>query len=232
LNDAQTLADARTADRDIDDRRALDVDRADRDFDARDGDVAAVDIGISRPERIEDLASERESLSTFVEAVRAAGMTESLTGDRAYTVFAPTNEAFEEMSGLTREELLAPENRDRLVELLRAHIVADDLDRDMAARIPEAMTLDGRSVRVEVEGERFMFGDAAVVDADIERGNLRIHAIDRVQSDPAGVQVALADDDFDVDADVDINVDVDERETRFESDDPQLRIEDEEPILR
>src|SRR5690606_1906710 len=88
--------------------------------------------GPSNPEWLDDIAAEREDLDIFVEAVRAAGLADALTGDTEYTVFAPTDEAFESMSGMTREELLAPDNREELVRLLRAHIVADDLDREMA----------------------------------------------------------------------------------------------------
>jgi len=132
----------------------------------------------SNPEWLDEIAAEHAELTTFVAAVKAAGLADALTGSTPYTVFAPTNEAFESMSGLTREELLAPENRSELVRVLRAHIVADDLDRELARNIPEALTIDGGTVSVDVDGDEFTVGEASVVDADIERGNLRVHVVD------------------------------------------------------
>ena len=144
----------------------------------------------SHPEWLDQIAAEHEELEIFVEAVKAAGLADALTGSTEYTVVAPTNEAFESMSGLSREELLAPENREELVRLLRAHIVADDLDREMAGNIPEALTIDGGSVSVDVEGEEFLVGGRSVVTSDIQRGNLRVHAVDGLLAAP--IQVAEA----------------------------------------
>src|SRR5690606_26422398 len=104
-------------------------------------------------------------------------------------------EAFESMSGLSREELLAPDNREELVRLLRAHIVADDLDRDMAGNIPEAQTIDGGSVSVDVEDGEFTVGDASVVTSDIQRGNLRVHVVDGLLASPLRVAEAPAEPD-------------------------------------
>lgn len=156
--------------------------------------TAAVDIGQSRPERLDELAAERGDLDVFVEAVKAAGLADALTGDTPYTVFAPTDQAFEQMSGMTREELLAPENREQLTRLLRAHIVADDLDQAMARNIPEARTIDGGTVSIDASDDRLTVGDATVVAADIRRGNLRIYAVDRVLAETAPTQVATAED--------------------------------------
>lgn len=148
----------------------------------------------SNPERLDELAAERDDLDVFVAAVRAAGLADALTGDTEYTVFAPTDEAFESMSGMTQEELLAPENREELVRLLRAHIVADDLDRQMASDIPEARTIDGGTVSVNVEGEQFTVGNASVVEPDLQRGNLRVHVVDDLLASPIRVAVAEPDD--------------------------------------
>src|SRR5690606_9692362 len=145
----------------------------------------------SNPEWLDDIAAEHDDLELFVEAVRAAGLADALTGSTEYTVFAPTNDAFESMSGMTRDELLAPENREELLRLLRAHIVADDLDRDMAGNIPEARTIDGGTVPVAVDGEEFTVGDASVVEPDIRRGNLRVHVVDVLLARP--IQVAEAE---------------------------------------
>lgn len=145
----------------------------------------------SNPEWLDEIAAERDDLGLFVEAVKAAGLADALTSDTAYTVFAPTDAVFESMSGMTRDELLAPENRDELVRLLRAHIVADDLDREMARNVSEALTIDGGTVAVDAAGDTFTVGAASVVEPDLRRGNLRVHVVDDFVAAP--IQVAEAD---------------------------------------
>jgi uncharacterized surface protein with fasciclin (FAS1) repeats len=125
------------------------------------------------------LGEDHDDLSTFVKALESAGMIESLSDGTQYTIFAPTDEAFESMRGST-EELLSAENREELVDLLRAHIVADDVDAARARQLEQAKTLDGGTVELKVEGDQLMVDDATVVEADIERGSVRIHTIDEV----------------------------------------------------
>jgi uncharacterized surface protein with fasciclin (FAS1) repeats len=127
---------------------------------------------------IETLTTRNEELSTFVDAVKAAGLEESLTDGTDYTLFAPTNDAFE---GQDLESLMQPENREQLVSILRAHIVADDLDRDLAGTIKQAKTIDGSTVDVSVDGDKLMVGDVeASLDNGIQLGNLRIYAVNGV----------------------------------------------------
>lgn len=126
---------------------------------------------------LDELSQQHEDLSTFVEAVKAAGLEEALTGDTQYTVFAPTNEALE---GQDLEELMKPENRADLVALLRAHIVADDVDSEMAQNLREAQTIDGGSVELSHENDELMVGNAKAVDSGVQLGNLRVYAIDGV----------------------------------------------------
>lgn len=181
--------------------------------------AAAFDAEPARPERLDEIAAEREDISTFVEALKAVGFDDALTGETPYTVFAPTDEAFDAL-GVPRDELLAPENRDELIRLLRAHIVADDLDRTMAGNIGEAMTVDGETVSVGVDGERFSVGDATVVAPDLESGNLRVHVVDEVLARPQETAVAAADD-----IDVDEGSAADETAPRAErrADEPSVR---------
>ncbi len=140
---------------------------------------AASDIG-GGSGQLDQIAQEHDDLSTFIEAVKAAGMEESLTGGTQYTVFAPTNDAWEQMSGLSKDELMRPENREQLVSLLRAHIVADNVDENMARTLRQAQTIDGGTVSLSSSGDELRVGDASVVESGIQQGSLRIYAIDQV----------------------------------------------------
>jgi uncharacterized surface protein with fasciclin (FAS1) repeats len=139
---------------------------------------------------IDRVAQENPDLSTFVEAVKAAGLAGSLTGETKYTVFAPTDEAFEAEN---IDELLEADDRQDLVDLLRAHIVADDVDHEMVRRIDAARTIDGGTVEISMDEEKLMVGNAEIIDdSEIEIGNLRVYAVDAVLSRNALDSVASA----------------------------------------
>jgi uncharacterized surface protein with fasciclin (FAS1) repeats len=188
-------------------------------------------------QQFEQLAQQQGNLNTFVKALEEAGMADALVGTTEYTIFAPTDEAFEQYDR-SPQELLAPENREELISLLRAHIVADDVDPQMARSIGQALTIDGGTVQLQADQEqedRFQVGQASVVDRDIQQNNLRIYAIDQVlqPSEFAAFEPGAADDrddgmmqrdtgtdaeartgadrdaDFDRDRDTDLDVDVD-----------------------
>jgi uncharacterized surface protein with fasciclin (FAS1) repeats len=134
--------------------------------------------GDGRLDRVVEMHAE---LGTFVEALEKAGLVEALAGDTKYTIFAPTNQAFESMQQDVAE-LLEPENRQQLVSLLRAHIVADDVDPERARQLTAAQTLDGGTVELSTESDKLMVGGASVVTPDIQvqDANLRIYSIDQV----------------------------------------------------
>jgi uncharacterized surface protein with fasciclin (FAS1) repeats len=140
------------------------------------------------------LTEEHANLGTFVEALRLTGLDETLSSGTAYTVFAPTDEAFD----AERDDLLSDENREELIERLRAHIVADDVDSDRARTLDEALTVDGGTLDLSVEDGELMVGDARVVESDIRRRNLRIYTIDELlEARPSESSIALIDEDED-----------------------------------
>lgn len=147
--------------------------------------------GDSQLDRVVQMHSE---LGTFVEALEKTGLVEELTGSTQYTIFAPTNEAFESMRQDV-SELLEPSNREDLVALLRNHIVADDVDPQRARQLQAAQTLDGDEISISTEGDKLMIGEAEVVtpNIEVEGGNLRIYTIDQVLGE--GRQVASAPSD-------------------------------------
>ena len=122
----------------------------------------------------------------LVAAVKAAGLADTLGGKGPFTVFAPTNEAFAKLPEGTVEELLKPENKDKLVAILTYHVVPSKV---LAANVvkldgKDVKTVQGGTVPVSVSGEDVMIGKARVVKADIECSNGVIHVIDTVLLPP------------------------------------------------
>ena len=139
------------------------------------------DMGSQSSGDLGQLAEQQSDISEFVKAVEKAGMAEALTSGTQYTIFAPTNDALESDSRL--QELMEsqdPQDRQELVNLLRSHIVADDVDAEMAKRIGKAKTVSGGEIELTAEGDKLMVGGNEVLTADIQQGNLRVHAIDGV----------------------------------------------------
>jgi uncharacterized surface protein with fasciclin (FAS1) repeats len=144
-------------------------------------------------EAFDKLSADHEDLATFSKAVKSAGLADSLTAGTQYTVFAPTDEAWEK-SGKNADELMQPQNREELVSLLRAHIVADDVDQQLASTIGKAKTIDGGEVDIQAENGELTVGSAKAVDAEgIEMDNLRIYPIDGVLAANASASSALDD---------------------------------------
>lgn len=141
---------------------------------------------------LDQLAEQDSDLGTFVKAVKEAGLGDALTGS-TYTIFAPTDEAFES-ADQSVQDLMKPENRQQLADLLRAHIVADDVDPDMANEIGEAKTLDGGIVKLSSKDGNLMVGDASVVKSNIQEGSLRVYAIDQVLSPDPSASLASGQD--------------------------------------
>jgi uncharacterized surface protein with fasciclin (FAS1) repeats len=142
------------------------------------------------PGSFDELSEEHGDVSKFVEAVKAAGLEDALTDGTRYTIFAPNNEALE---GEDLDELMSQENREDLVALLRAHIVADDVDAERAKTLPEARTIDGGAVELSQEDDGLMVGDAKALESDIELGSLRVYVIDGVLS-PDRIRTASVDE--------------------------------------
>ena len=131
---------------------------------------------------IVDVAAGSEDFSTLVELVSAAGLTDALSGEGPYTVFAPTNEAFAALPTAVVDYLLV--NPDMLTQVLNYHVVDGAMmSGDLASG--EATTLDmGNIVEVTVDDMGVGVNNAHVVGADIAASNGVIHAIDTVLVPP------------------------------------------------
>jgi uncharacterized surface protein with fasciclin (FAS1) repeats len=126
------------------------------------------------------VATEADDFTTLTAALEAADLVETLQGEGPFTVFAPTDEAFAALPEGTLEDLLKPENKDVLVNILTYHVVpgavmSTDLESGEVGTV-----LEDATVEVTVSDDGVMVNDANVVTADIEASNGVIHVIDKV----------------------------------------------------
>jgi uncharacterized surface protein with fasciclin (FAS1) repeats len=130
--------------------------------------------------------------TTLVAAVKAAGLVETLEGKGPFTVFAPTNEAFDKLPPGTVQTLLKPENKAQLVKILTCHVVAGD---EMASAIKkmtmgnggeyDLKTVGGCTIKAMDKGGKITLTDEAggtahITIADVKQSNGVIHVVDKV----------------------------------------------------
>lgn len=142
---------------------------------------------------IVDTAVGAGSFKTLAAALQAAGLVEALKGKGPFTVFAPTDEAFAKLPKGVLADLLKPENKAKLVDILTYHVVAGDVRAEAVVKARYFTALDGQRIGVTVtEGEVSVQG-AKVVKTDIACSNGVIHVIDAVIMPPTANIVQTAD---------------------------------------
>ncbi len=120
------------------------------------------------------------SFSTLTTALTKAGLVETLKGPGPFTVFAPTDEAFSKLPADTLENLLKPENREKLVSILTYHVVPENVTSAQVVKLDSAETVNGKEVNIKVRNGTVMVDNATVITADIMASNGVIHVIDEV----------------------------------------------------
>ncbi|MEO1525659.1 MAG: fasciclin domain-containing protein [Planctomycetota bacterium] len=121
-----------------------------------------------------------KKFNTLVAAAKAAGLVEVLSGEGPFTVFAPTDEAFAKLPEGTVESLLKPENKEKLVAILKYHVVAGKVMSKKVVTMDKAKTVQGGEVMIKTKDGDVMINKAKVVKADINSSNGVIHVIDTV----------------------------------------------------
>lgn len=129
---------------------------------------------------IVEIAVGNPDFSTLVAALQAADLVDALSGDGPFTVFAPTNEAFNQLPAGTVEMLLLPENKGKLTAVLTYHVVSGKVMAADVVTITEATSLEGSAIAVSVADGAVMVDGATVVATDIVGSNGVIHVIDAV----------------------------------------------------
>lgn len=120
------------------------------------------------------------TFQTLLAAATEAGIAGLLQDGGPFTVFAPTDDAFAKLPAGTVETLLKPENKEKLANILKYHVVAGRVYSGQAVDAGQAATLQGGSVHIESKGGSVSVNDAKVVKADIDTTNGVIHVIDTV----------------------------------------------------
>jgi uncharacterized surface protein with fasciclin (FAS1) repeats len=149
-------------------------------------------IGNNEGNTIVDIAAGNENFSTLVAAVKAAGLVETLSGTTEFTVFAPTNDAFNKLPEGTVATLVKPENKATLTDILTYHVVAGEvMASDVVAAIKKGNgkfttnTVKGEPLTFMMKGANVVIKDAkggisTIIMTDVDASNGVIHAIDTV----------------------------------------------------
>ncbi|TVZ51167.1 fasciclin domain-containing protein [Dokdonia sp. Hel_I_53] len=141
---------------------------------------------------IVDVAVGNENFSTLVTAVKAAGLAQTLGSTGPFTVFAPTNDAFDKLPEGTVATLIAPENKAKLTDILTYHVVSGKyMASDVVAGIKKnngkftTNTVMGEPITLMMDGANVVIKDAkggksVIIMKDVSASNGVIHAIDSV----------------------------------------------------
>lgn len=129
---------------------------------------------------IVDTAIAAGSFQTLAKALQAADLVETLKGPGPFTVFAPTDEAFAKLPAGTLDDLLKPENKDKLRAILTYHVITGKIPSAKALKLSSAQTLNGQELKITAMAGNVMVNNAHVVKADIPASNGVIHVIDTV----------------------------------------------------
>lgn len=156
-------------------------------------------------QNIVEIADANDDFETLVAALVAAGLDDDLSGNGPFTVFAPTDQAFEDFLAANDEfEELSDISNESLIALLQYHVASGEvLSTELSNGETIPTLLSGESLTVSISGSTVSIGNADVVEADIRATNGVIHAIDEILVpegfviEPAPVSLAeiVANDD-------------------------------------
>ena len=145
---------------------------------------SGVQDDVSNPNVVQVAVGSKDH-TTLVAAVKAAELVDALSNAGPFTVFAPTNAAFDKLPAGTVESLLKPENKDKLIDILQYHVFVGVLN---AENFSDGQTFgqvnDGKIKITMVDGKPVIIGKAHIL-ASIKASNGMIHVIDEVLLPPA-----------------------------------------------
>jgi len=163
------------------------------DIECRNGVIHVIDeVMLPALKNIPETAVDAGVFNTLVAAAGAADLVGVLGGQGPFTVFAPTDEAFAKLPAGTVESLLLPENKQKLVNILKYHVVSGRVYDDEAVKAKSASTLLGRSVQISFSAEGLKINDAKVAAKNVNSSNGVIHIIDSVLLPPSAMSTSEA----------------------------------------
>jgi uncharacterized surface protein with fasciclin (FAS1) repeats len=127
-----------------------------------------------------DTAGAMGNFHTLGKALEAAGFSSVLKGSGPYTVFAPTDEAFEKLPKDTLNNWLRPENKAELISVLKYHVLPGRVSAVDLEKLTTSKMMQGQTATITKEGDTFRIGEANITKTDITSSNGVIHAIDAV----------------------------------------------------
>lgn len=136
--------------------------------------------GTSSIKNVVDTAVANGSFKTFSKALRQAGMVDQLQGKGPFTLFAPTDAAFAKLPAGKLDNLLKPENKAELVDLLNYHVLAGRSSAAEVGQMQAAETINGELAPVKLSGSKLTIGGALVTAPDLASSNGVVHGIDKV----------------------------------------------------
>jgi uncharacterized surface protein with fasciclin (FAS1) repeats len=129
---------------------------------------------------IVDTAVAAGNFKTLAAALKAGGLVDTLKGEGPFTVFAPTDDAFAKLPAGTVDELLKPENKEKLKSILTYHVVAGKTMAKDVAGMSAAKTVNGKDLKFKTVDGKVKVNGATVTTADVAASNGVIHVIDTV----------------------------------------------------
>ncbi|WP_445147028.1 fasciclin domain-containing protein [Dyella sp. Tek66A03] len=132
------------------------------------------------PKNLIDTVASNDSFQTLGKALEAAELTHVLKGSGPYTVFAPTNAAFEKLPMGTLENWLKPENKAELISVLKYHVLPGRTSAVEVEKLTAPTMMQGQAASVRKDGDKLSIGGANITQRDIASSNGVIHAIDTV----------------------------------------------------
>ena len=145
----------------------------------------------AKADNIVNVASNAGNFNTLLKAAVEAGLANTLSEDGPFTVFAPTDSAFEKLPDEVIISLLKKENKDKLVNILKFHVISGSYPSDKLPLLP-LKTLNGQDVNFQVDNGDIFINGAKVLKANINASNGIIHVIDGVLTPPKSITEASA----------------------------------------
>jgi len=137
-------------------------------------------VKVEHPKTILDEVLENPSLSILAKAIVNTNLVEVLESQGPFTLFAPSNDAFAKLPPGTLDDWLKRSNREKLIAILKFHIVLGKMTLEDMKKNKGLMTIEGQHVSIKVDSNKIIINNATVVSSNLEYPNGIVYIIDQV----------------------------------------------------